>query len=209
MSPEDVARLFTRSDGSFLFARWGRPLAPVVFGVADASLPVVKGGLEAVAALADHGLAQTDPELGSNYMMFFFRDWQELTGVPNLGRMIDDLPGLVARLQAADANQYRMFRFDGAGAICACFVFLRMDPELAAVPAETLSLSQAVQSFLLWSDTAFSDRSPLARLPSTGATILRPEIGSLIRAAYDPALPDVSDDPATALRLYARLGAAQ
>src|SRR6056297_1991852 len=189
MSPEDVAAQFTRSDGSFLFARWGRPLAPVVFGVTDASLPVVKGGLEAVAALANHGVAETDPELGSNYMMFFFRDWDELLGVPNLDRMIAELPALVRRLQAADANQYRVFRFDAAGAIRACFVFLRMDADLASVPAETLSLSQAVQSFLLWSDTAFTDRSPLARLPDSGTTILRPEIGDLIRAAYDPAIP--------------------
>ena len=41
--------LFTRSDGSYLFARWGRPLAPVVFGVEPESLPVLKGAFEAMA----------------------------------------------------------------------------------------------------------------------------------------------------------------
>jgi hypothetical protein len=209
MTPDLVTSLFTRADGSFLFARWGRPLAPVVFGVADASLPVIKGGLEAVATLAGHGIAETDPELGSNFMVFFCLDWAELPDVPNLDRMIPDLGPLVARLQAADANQYRIFRFDPAGAIRACFVFLRMDDQLSAVPAEALALTQAAQSILLWSDTAFTDRSPLARLPGGGALVLRPEIGGLIRAAYDPAIPAVSEDPALALRLYARMTARQ
>ncbi len=35
--------------------------------------------------------------------------------------------------------------------------------------------------------------------------MLRPEIGALIRAAYDPALPDFADDPSHALRLFARM----
>ena len=36
ITPEDIAALFTRSDGSFFCARWGRPIAPIVFGVEDA-----------------------------------------------------------------------------------------------------------------------------------------------------------------------------
>ena len=83
--------------------------------------------------------------------------------VPDLDRLVPDLAPLVDRLQAADANQYRIFRFDEAGAIKACFVFLRMDEHLSDVPAQTLALSQIVQSILLWSDMAFQDRSPLAR----------------------------------------------
>ena len=71
MAPEEVEALFTRSSGEYLFARWGRPIAPVVFGVEEATLQVVKGALEAVVALAGHQLAETDPELGSNLMVFF------------------------------------------------------------------------------------------------------------------------------------------
>jgi hypothetical protein len=48
VSPEEVEALFTRSDGSFLFARWGRAIAPVVFGVDEATLATVKGAIEAV-----------------------------------------------------------------------------------------------------------------------------------------------------------------
>lgn len=204
MTPESVQAHFTRSDGSYVFARWGRPIAPIVFGVTEGTLPVIKGALEAVVTMAGHHMAETDPELGSNFMFFFFRDWDELPDVPDLDSLVPDLVPLVARLKAADANQYRVFRFDPNGAIKAVFVFLRMDEQLGAVPAETLALNQVVQSMLLWSDTAFRESSPLAVVGDT--TVLRPEIGALIRAAYDPVMPAVSQDATHALRLAARVG---
>ena len=160
MTPEEITALFTRESGEFLFARWGRPIVPIVFGVEDETLSVVKGALEAVVALAGHKMAETDPELGSNFMVFFFRDWSELLDVPDLDRLIPDLADLVPRLKSADANQYRVFRFEENGSIRAGFVFLRMDQELSKQPAETLALGQVVQSILLWSEAAFRDRSP-------------------------------------------------
>lgn len=207
MTPDQIEALFTRSDDSFVCARWGRPIAPVVFGVDDRTLATIKGAIEAVVALADHKMTETDPELGANLMLFFFRDWAELPEVPGLDRLIPDLAVLVETLIAQEANQYRIFRFDTAGAIKACFVFLRMDDALGQVPAETLALSQIVQSILLWSDRAFRDASPLALVPETGAMILRPEIAGLIRAAYDPVLPALARDASHALRLAARLRA--
>ncbi len=207
MTPEAIESMFTRSDGSYLFARWGRPIVPVVFGAGDATLPVVKGAFEAVCTLAGHRMAETDPELGANLMVFFVRDWDELRAVPGLDRLIEGLAPLLDRLQAAGANQYRVFRFDTGGAIRAAFVFLRMDGHLSAVPAEVLSLAQAAQTILLWSDRAFSGASPLAE--AGGRVILRPDIGALIRVAYDPVMPATARDPAHALRLAARIGAMQ
>lgn len=207
VTPDQIEAMFTRDSGDYVFARWGRPIAPVVFGVDDKTLSVIKGAFEAVAALAGHQLAETDPELGSNCMMFFFRDWAELLAVPDLDRLVPDLAALVGRLEQGGANQYRVFRFDAAGAIQAAFVFLRMDAELAAQPAETLALSQVVQVMLLWAEQAFRAQSPLAI--AGGATILRPEIAGLIRAAYDPVLPAVARDPSHALRLFARMEAVQ
>lgn len=204
MQADEVAKLFTRGDGSYLCARWGRPIVPVVFGVEDATLSIVKGAIEAVVTLANHRMAETDPELGANLIVFFCRDWAELPQVPNLDRLVPDLGPLCDRLAAAEANQYRIFRFDPDGAIRAAFVFLRMDQHLSAVPAETLALSQAVQTILLWSDTAFMHAAPLAHLPD-GTMILRPEIAGVIRAAYDPVLPVVAKDASHALRLAARL----
>ena len=207
MTPDEIEALFTRQSGGYAFARWGRPLAPVVFGVEDATLGVIKGAIEAVGQLAGLSITETDPELGANFIWFFLTDWSELPDVPNLDRLVPDLGPLVERLQQVEANQYRTFRFDEAGAIKACFVFLRMDAHLSKVPAETLALSQVVQSMLLWSDLAFRDRSPLAVAGET--TVLRPDIAALIRAAYDPVMPAVADDASHALRLSARVGVVQ
>ena len=205
ISSEGVEALFTRADGSYLFARWGRPIVPVVFGTDDRTLEIVKGAVEAVVMMAGHQMAETDPELGVNLMFFFFREWDELLEVPDMDRMIPDLGPLVARLKAAEANQYRIFRFDEAGAIKASFVFLRMDDQLSKVPADTLALAQVAQTILLWSDTAFTDRSVLAQA-GEGQVILRPDIGAVIRAGYDPVMPAVAKDASHALRLCARLG---
>ena len=206
MDVAEIEALFTRGDGSYLCARWGRPIVPVVFGVEDDTIGLMKGAFEAVCLLAGHQMAETDPELGVNVMMFFCRDWDELTGVRDLDRLVPELGTLVGRLIKADANQYRIFRFDDRGAIRACFIFLRMDDQLAQVAPETLALSQAVQSIVLWSDVAFTDSSPLALVD--GTAVLRPDIASVIRAVYDPVMPAVAQDASHALRLAARSGAA-
>jgi len=204
MDAQEVEALFTRDSGEYAFARWGRPISPVVFGVTDETLSVVKGALEAVMALSGHKMSETDPELGSNMMIFFFREWDELPEVPGLDGLILGLDALVVRLKGVDANQYRIFHFDADGAIKACFVFLRMDENLSAVPAETLALSQVVQSVLLWSDNAFKGRSPLAVVGDK--TILRPEIAEVIRVSYDPVLPAQASDASHAFRVAARIG---
>ncbi len=199
--------MFTRADGVFLFARWGRPVVPVVFGTDDRTLSVFKGAFEAVVALAGHQMAEVDPELGVNVMLFFCKEWSELSDVPHLDQLVPELGGLVIRLRQAGANQYRIFRFDPQGAIRAAFVFLRLDEHLSTVPAEILALSQAVQTILLWSDKAFQAASALT--VAEGRAVLRPDVASVIRAAYDPVLPNVAHDPAHALRLAARMGVLQ
>ena len=202
---DDIAAQFTRSDGSYLFARWGRPIAPIVFGVDDATLSVVKGAIEAMSVLANHPLAETDPELGANFLMFFFREWDELLETPDLDRLVPELEELVVKLKSVGANQYRLFRFDEANAIKAVFVFVRMDEALSDVPAEDLALAQAAQSMVLWSDMAFKDRGPLAQ--GDGRVILHPDVAAVIRAAYDPVMPASANDPSHALRLSARIQA--
>jgi hypothetical protein len=204
MTPDDIIPLFTRADGSFLCARWGRPIVPVIFGVEAQTLGVLKGAIEAVVAMAGHKMAETDAELGANLMMFFFRDWAELNDLTDLDRMVPGIAGLIPKLEVGDAHHYRHFRFDEAGAIKACFVFVRMGPALAELSAETIALTQAVQMILSWSDAAFASVSPMALLD--GAVILRPEIAKVIRATYDPVLPPASRDPSHGLRLLARIG---
>ncbi|KAF0675740.1 hypothetical protein [Profundibacterium mesophilum] len=207
MSPDDIAACFTGPDGTYRFARWGRPIAPVIFGVEESSLAVLKGAIEAAVHLAGHKMAETDPELGANLMIFFCSDWAELTQVPNLEKLLPGLGALVPRLEASGAERYGTYRRDEAGAIKASFSVLRMGPALRAEPAEDIALSEAARALLTWSETAFARRSVLARHPG-GATVLAPHVAALIRAAYDPVMPVSADDPSHALRLAARVSAA-
>lgn len=188
MTPEEITALFTRKDGAYLCARWGRPVAPVIFGLADESLNIFREVIRAGFAHAGHPVTDTDPELGSNLMMFFVRDWSELDHVPDLDRLTgtDDLP---ERLQSRNADQYRLFRFDADGGIRACLHFLRMSGPLSnAHPAE-LAEALTMRSTLSFS----ADIAPSA------------ELAALIRAAYDPTMPVAASDPSHALRLFARL----
>ncbi len=202
MTPETLAALFTRPDGSYRFARWVRPIVPVVFGVDDATLSTLKGAIEAVVTLAGHKMAETDSEMGANLMFFFFRDWEELLAVPGLDGIVPELRDLCPRLAAQGANQYRLFRFEANGAIRAAFVFLRMDAALSDLPAQDLALAQAAQIICLWSETAFAAFALLAKVG--GTVILNPDLAAVIRACYDPVLPVAAADPSHALRLFAR-----
>ncbi|MBS0563213.1 MAG: hypothetical protein JSR87_01625 [Proteobacteria bacterium] len=191
MTPTEIERLFTGEGGAFAFARWRRPIAPVVFGVDDATLSTVKGAIEAMVALAGHRMAETDPEQGANLMVFFLRDWQELTGAPALDGLVPGLAATAARLARDGAGQYWHVRFEADGAIRAMFAFLRMQGALAEREAAGLAQDLAVRAILLWAG---------------GGQALDDGLAALIRAAYDPVLPDASRDPSHALRLAARTG---
>lgn len=194
MTPTDIEALFTHPDG-YRFARWGRPVVPVVFGVEDATLQTVKGAIEAAVAVAGHKMAEHDPELGANLMVFFFRDWAELAGVPNLEKLVPDLPAMIAANEAQGAQMSRRFRFDEAGAIRLAVLFLRVDDALSALPMEPLMLEQAARLLLTW--------GPEAQVMQGG--VLPDGIARLLAVAYDPLLPPVARDASHAYRLAARL----
>ena len=201
---DSIEAYFTRSDGQYFFARWGRPIAPVVFGVEDETLVTLKTAIQSMVLLANHELAETDPELGSNAMFFFFLSWDELLEVNDLDRIIPDLGNLVEHLKSFQANQYRFFRFDADGGIKAVFTFICMDENLNSVSGEVLCLNQVVQMFLLWSDDAFKNNSPTL-ITKKGGVILNPIIGDIVRAVYDPTMPLVADDKSHAVRAQARI----
>ncbi len=205
MTPDEVEACFTHPEG-YRFARWSRPIAPVIFGVDEQSLAVLKAAIEATVFAAGHKMAETDPELGANLMVFFLRDWEDLSALENLDRMIPDLAPLLTRLEAEEALHYRTFRFAEDGGIRAAFVFLRMTGGLAEQPAADLGLEQAVKALLTWAPQAFAESSPLAIPAEGGDAMLRPDIAALLAAAYDPVMPEAARDPSHALRLAARLG---
>ena len=201
---DSIEAYFTRSDGKYIFARWGRPIAPVVFGIQDETLITLKSALQSMVGLANHELAETDPELGSNAMFFFFSSWDEVLEVKDLDKIIPDLSKLVERLKSIQANQYRFFRFEAEGGIKAVFTFICMDENLFSVSAEVLCLNQVVQMFLLWSDDAFKHNSPTL-VAKNGRVILNPIVGDIIRSVYEPTMPLYSNDKSHALRAHARI----
>lgn len=207
MDARRVEAVFTRRDGAFRFARWSRPLAAVVVGTDDAGCRIFEAGIAAVAGIAGLDVTDLDPDLGANFLVFLVNDWAELAEAPNLVRLIPNLADLIATLTAEGANQYRVFSFDPGGGIRLCITLLRYDEELQRVSAQTVAVGQALQGMLLWSDAAFMDESPLA-ITEDGICLVKPAYADLLRAAYDPVLPDAARDPAFALRLAARLSVA-
>ena len=188
LSAGDIAALFTAPGGTFLCARWGRPVAPVVFGLDDTSLTVFRAATAAVLAHARHPTPDTAPEMGAHLMVFAVRDWAELGGLPDLDRLTG-IAGLPERLAGQGADQYRLFRFDPDGGIRACFAFLRLGGALAQAHPAQLAESVVVNALLTWAQPV---------IPSV-------ELAALIRAAYDPLLPACARDPSHALRLAARV----
>lgn len=187
MTPDEIAALFTR-DGQYFCAKWGRPVAPVIFGLADESLVIFRDVVSAVLRDIRQPMMETDPEMGANFMVFFLRDWAEMDAVPDLA----DLTGqsdLGARLAAQGAEEYRIFRFDADGSIRSCLTFLNMGTRLAEAHPANLAETTAMRAML----TFATEVTPT------------PELAAVLRAAYDPALPVVARDASHALRLAARL----
>ena len=201
---EKIRKLFSHQ-GVYKFSRWKEPIAPVVFGVNDISLAEMKNAFSEVVSLSHNSLFDVDPNLGSNFMIFFCSNWKELYGVPNLEKLITNLADLVKSLEATKSNQYRSFRFSSDGSIRLCVVLIKYDSKLAAVSVQTLATNQMLQSILLWSPEAFKEESPIAYANKNNYCFVKPFYSALIKAAYDRVLPDVSYDSNHALRLMARV----
>ncbi|MEM7056615.1 MAG: hypothetical protein AAF557_03435 [Pseudomonadota bacterium] len=201
---EWVEAQFTRRDGSFHFARWGRALVPVIVGTNDQGCQIFEDGIQSVARIAGLEVGELDPDLGANFLVFLVNDWAELTEAPNLVRLIPNLGELIANLTEHEANQYRVFNFTEDGAIRLCITMLRYDEELQRVSAQTLTVGQALQGMLLWSDKAFMDESPIA-VTDDGLCVVKPVFADLLRAAYDPVLPNAARESSFSLRVAARL----
>ncbi|MGF1501166.1 MAG: hypothetical protein ACFBSD_05050 [Paracoccaceae bacterium] len=200
-----IRALFTRSDGAFRFARWGRDLAPAIFGATETEARAFREAMAAVAGLGGLRVAERDPELGANALVFVVDSWPALLEIPHTEKLIPDLRRLIGVLGATGANQYRIFGFDPAGAIRIVTTLVARDDEVRRLSPGTVALSQAVQGLLLWSDRAFLARSPIAE--SAGRSLVTPDIADIIRGAYAADVPAASEDPATAGRIEAALTA--
>ena len=201
---ENPVILFTSPDQRYHFARWGRPIAPVVFGVGDENLPHLKDAIAMTVGISGGMLVDTDPELGANFMWFFCRDWDEMLVIPDLDKLIPNFVNLITELQEKNATRYRSSGFEKNGAIQLCVVLIRVDAATERMSLQTLGTSETFQSLLTFGENAFDVHSPIATIKVNNLCIVKPEYAAVVRAAYDPALPAASNDPAHALRVSAR-----
>lgn len=203
-TPEAITEAFTHDEG-FHFARWSCPLVPMVYGVDDASMALMKGGVELMCDLTGQPMEAGDPETGYNHVTLFLKDWSEMADLPAGGGL--DFSEIAAALTEADAAQHRVFRFDDDGGIVQCFQAVRLTGEMTEIPGDLLALGQALVSHLHWGPQALA--GGLTEPPAEGETgaQLRTDLLRLLRAAYDPVLPVASRDPALAYRIAARLDA--
>ncbi|GLQ33776.1 hypothetical protein GCM10007939_00590 [Amylibacter marinus] len=202
---EEIEALYTTEQG-YRFARWGRPIAPVIFGVDDQTLSHLKAAITTTVGITGGSIAETDPELGANFMWFFCQSWDEILAVPDLDRMIPNLGEIIPQLKARNANRYRSFAFDAEGGIKMCIVLVRLSEADADIPAHVLATGETFQCLTLFQSNAFADHSPIAVLKENGLCLAKPNYAALVRAAYDPVMPIAADDPSHALRLAARAG---
>ena len=203
---ERIQRLF--GGDQFKFARWGGPISPVVVGLDDKGCKLFEEAIGAVAELAGAKIEEIDPEMGANFMVYVMSDWVHATRAPNLPNFLPDLPALIQRLTEANANRYRVFAFDDAGAIRAAITLLRYDEQMQAAPVDYIALTEAALGMLVYDEAGVAADRPvvMARFEDDDArAIMSPWHAMLLRAAYDPAIPAGSKDPALAMRLAARI----
>jgi hypothetical protein len=204
LSAEKIETLFTHPDGVFRFARWNRPIVPIVFGVDDATLEHLKTAIVTTVGITGTNIAETDPELGANFMWFFCQNWDEILAVPDLEGLIPDLKNIIARLQTTTTKTYRVFVFDKDGSIKMCLQLIKVADETADMSIQTLATGETYQCLALFSPHAFLTESPIGIIQENGLCIPKPSYAALIRAAYDPVLPVAAKEATHAMRLAAR-----
>ena len=205
---ERIQRLF--GGDAFKFARWGGPLAPMIVGLDDKGCRLFEEAIAAVAEVAGAKIDEIDPEMGANMQIYVMGDWGHALRIPNLPNFLPNLQDLVARLNEANANRYRVFAFDDAGAIRASITLLRYDEQMQEAPVDYIALTEAALAMLVYDEAGAAEDRPIvmAKFEDEDAAraVMHPWHARLLQAAYDPAIPAGSSEPSLAMRLAARIG---
>jgi len=204
LSLEEIEALFTGDNNTFHFARWNRPIVPIVFGVDDETLTHLKSSIVTTVGITGNKIEETDPELGANFMWFFCQEWSEVLSVPDLQELIPNIKDIVEKLQFSSTKSYRIFSFDPEGGIKMCVQLIKVSDETAEMSIQALATGETFQCLALFSANAFINESPIAQISQNNLCIPKPKYAALVRAAYDPILPVASQDKTHALRLLAR-----
>lgn len=214
---EAIRQLFTRSAESvegapedpaqrFRFARWGRPLAPVVLGLDEESAEAARAAVVEAAEAAGVGAVDEDPDLEANFLICVCEKWSQLKSISGLDRLIPDLERLLTLLSAVGANQYRIFRVAPEEGISFAVTLVRFDESVAGLSAQAIGATQAAHGLLMWSDEAFAEDAPVA-INRSGRGVIKTFHAKLLKAAYGEDAPSTSEDPNLADQLAAAMAA--
>lgn len=206
-----IRRLFGGGEdgAAFKFARWGGAVSPAVIGLDEAGGRLFGEAVRVLAGLAGLRLEESGAEAGGALLIYVMKDWADAARAPHLPDFLPDLPALIARLEAAGANRYRVFAFDDQGAIRGSITLLRYDAAMRAAPVGYIALTEAALALLVYDEAGVAADRPVVMAEFEGGdrrAVLSPFHAALLKAAYDPAIPAGSKDPALALRLAARIG---
>ena len=203
-----IQRLF--GGDNFKFARWSGSISPVVVGLDDKGTQLFEEAIGAIAEVAGLKIDEIDPEMGANMMVYVMGDWAHAKQAPNLPTFLPDLPALIDRLNQANANRYRVFAFDDAGAIRASITLLRYDEQMQEAPVDYIALTEAVLATLVFDERGVAEDRPviIAKFEDDdyALAVLSPWHAKLLKAAYDPTIPAASGETSLAMRLAARVG---
>jgi hypothetical protein len=205
MTPDEIRTYFSTPNQGYFFARWNRPIVPVVFGDHCLEPDLLKAALGRLGELTGQPVDLAAPASSMNYGTLVVRDWRDLTDMPGVPRLMPNLAKLAAQLEAEGANQYRVFQRDWRGGIKRCFAAIRTGTgRFADLTPESMALRQVTLSFLQWSIPGIVKVGLVGPGPD-GRDDLKPQTAALLKAAYDPALPTSSKDPRHAEALAARM----
>ena len=204
LSENEIKDLFTQADGTYQFARWGRPIAPVIFGVNDQILAGLKAAISSTIGITGQKMGELDPDLGTNMMWIFCRDWDEVLELPDIEKLIPGIREKMTDIKNSNASSYRYLTFDKDGAIMFACVLIRPVGEYANQPVSVIGAAETLLTLATFGAGAFKKESPIAVIKENNVVVVKPKYAAVVRAAYDQTMPARSDDPAHALRVKAR-----
>jgi len=204
LTEDEIKDLFTQADGSYQFARWGRPIAPVVFGVNDDILVGLKAAIGATLGITGQNMAELDPELGTNFMWIFCREWDEVLDLPDIEKLIPGIHDKIKEIKKTNSSSYRYLTFDKDGAIMFAVVLIRPVGDYAKQPVSVIGAAETLLTVATFGTKAFKKESPIAMIKENNMVVVKPKYAAVIRAAYDETMPARSNDEAHALRVKAR-----
>lgn len=203
LSPQHIETMFMHSDG-YRFARWARPIVPVVFGVEDETLGIMKTAIATTVGITGRKIEELDPEIGANFMWFFCKDWEEILDIPKLEKLIPNLKEIISTLQSNNINTHRVFSFEATGGIKLCVVLICLKGEVATISIDALTMRETFLALTLWSSSYFLKINPIAVIATNTLCVVKPKYAVVLRAIYNPILPNATTDKTHALRVFAR-----